>query len=93
MQPTPAPRPVLPATVSLAPAPSADGSTLPFTGASSQNPDQAVLLSPTPQEAVASDPGNGSNDAQSILWVIVIAFLAIPGTIMMALIATVLIRR
>jgi len=82
-----------PTAVSLAPAPSGDGSTLPFTGAASANGDQALLVSPAPQNAVASDPGNGSSDAQSILWVIVIAFLAIPGTIMMALIATVLIRR
>lgn len=66
---------------------------LPYTGQSipSESP-QAFLLNPTPQSAVATDPGNGLAD-QSFFLVLILMFVVIPGVILMALIATVLIRR
>lgn len=53
---------------------------------------QAFLFNPTPQSAVASDPASGPVD-QSFFLVLVLLFVVIPGFILMALIATVLLRR
>jgi len=38
-------------------------------------------------------PDTGANDTQALLWAIVLIALAIPGILLMTLIATVLVRR
>lgn len=103
-QPTPRPTPAAtraplpratprPIAVSVAASASADASTLTNTGQGlpTDSP-QALLITPTPENAIATDPGNGSGD-QSFFLVLVALFIGIPGFILMALVATVLIRR
>lgn len=65
---------------------------LPFTGPpSSPGQAQAVAIAPTPQAATAAD--SGPNDTQTLFWSLVLIAMAIPGFLLMTLIATVLIRR
>ena len=65
---------------------------LPFSGAPLSNGDaQAVAIAPTVQAAAAAD--SGPNDTQTLFWSLVLIAMAIPGFVLMTLIATVLIRR
>ncbi|HEY9286781.1 MAG TPA: hypothetical protein VIT43_02035, partial [Candidatus Dormibacteraeota bacterium] len=67
--------------------------TLPYAGSASGGT-QAVLLSPTPApDAAVVGTASDSNDTMSLVWMMVVAIMAIPGLIIMTLIATVLIRR
>jgi hypothetical protein len=51
------------------------------------------MISPTPEAASDLTSGAGANDTQSLVWLLVMAMVAVPGLIVMTLIATVLIRR
>lgn len=69
------------------------GSSLPFTGPPSANgAGPAVAIAPTARSARAVEAAVPS-DTENLLWVMMLAVLAIPGFLLMALIATVLIRR
>lgn len=85
------PEPAAPA--SAAPAADAATGTLPYAGSASDGA-QALLLSPTPaSDAAVAGTASGSNDTTSLFWMMMLAIMAIPGLIIMTLIATVLIRR
>ena len=65
---------------------------LPFTGPPpTTGQAQAVAIAPTPQAASAAD--TGPNDTETLFSSLVLIAMAIPGFLLMALIATVLIRR
>ena len=67
--------------------------TAPYTGSASDGA-QAVLLTPTPApDAALAGTASGANDTTSLVWMIVVGIMAIPGLIIMTLIATVLVRR
>jgi hypothetical protein len=52
---------------------------------------QAVAIAPKP-DVVTAPPESGS-ETQNLFWMMTLALLAIPGFLLMALIATVLVRR
>ena len=54
---------------------------------------EALMISPTPQAASDVVSATGSTDTENLVWLLVMAMMAIPGLIVMTLIATVLIRR
>lgn len=90
---TPATNNVAVATATAAAAAAQLGDALPFTGPDAGNDNgQALLLTPTPQ-AAAGIAADSSSEDQSLFWMLTLAVMAIPGFVLMALIATVLIRR
>jgi hypothetical protein len=103
--PTATPAPTASATLAAVPATTAprgpvapaagagDIGTLPFAGeAFPDGSAQAIAIAPTPQQAMAADPGTAS-DTQSFFLLLVLAIMALPLLLVMTLLATVLTRR
>ncbi len=75
------------------PAGAGDIGALPFAGeAFPGGSAQAIAIDPTPQQATAADPGTAS-DTQNFFLLLVLAVMALPLLLVMALLATVLTRR
>lgn len=70
------------------------GSTLPYAGPPTQDGSaQAVAIAPSARaQAVAADAAVPS-DSENLFWFMMLAVMAIPAFLLMALVATVLIRR
>ncbi|HET9848293.1 MAG TPA: hypothetical protein VFR68_07035 [Candidatus Dormibacteraeota bacterium] len=71
-----------------------NGSSLPYAGPPTQNGSaQAVAIAPSARaQAVAADASVAS-DSQNLFWLMMLALMAIPAFLLMALVATVLVRR
>jgi hypothetical protein len=69
------------------------GGTLPYTGTNIPDSAQAFFVSPQPQVAAALEPQTAENDSQALLKLMILGMLALPGILLLTLIATVLIRR
>jgi outer membrane biosynthesis protein TonB len=107
-QPTPTPPPptppptappttapdALPSAPAAIPQPAPTGGSFPYLGGTSADGSaQAIMINPTPEAASDLTSGAGPSDTQNLFWLLIMAMLAIPGLIVMTLIATVLIRR
>ena len=82
-----------PAAISEAPA-SGSGSSLPFSGApAAAGAVDGLAIAPTVKPPTAAVEATGPNETQNLFWMMTLALMAVPGFLLMALIATVLVRR
>lgn len=83
-------------TVAALAAPTANdpaGSSLPYTGPPAQDGSARVAaIAPTAETAAAADAAVATG-SENLIWLIMVAALAIPAFLVMMLVATVLIRR
>ena len=70
-----------------------DQASLPFTGSPiGEQPSEGLAIAPKTQGLSAIDAGDPTQ-TQDLFWMMALAVMAIPGLLLMTLIATVLIRR
>jgi hypothetical protein len=69
------------------------GGALPYTGTNIPDSTQAFFVSPQSQAAAAVEPQTAETDSQSLLKLMILGMLAVPGMLVLTLIATVIIRR